>query len=114
MRFKAALKLAFVVVAAIFIFAANSSAADAWYTCTIDRIGGFTPVDGMMYVQLTDTASPKKFNKMYFRIPEGRLNQTLAVLLTAASNGASVYVRGDHTITPQSQRLLKQVYYNAK
>jgi hypothetical protein len=103
-----------VVMGLVGILSGNGFAAEAWYTCTIDRIGGNTPVDGMMYVQLTDTASPKKFTKMYFRIPEGRLNQTMAALLTAASNGATVYVKADHTIATQSQRLLKVVYYNAQ
>jgi hypothetical protein len=114
MKLKKAMSGMMLVVGFVGILVANVFAADAWYTCTIDRIGGNTPVDGLMYVQLTDTASPKKFTKMYFRIPEGRLNQIMAVLLTAASNGATVYVRADHTITTQSQRLLKVAYYNVK
>ena len=43
------------------IFAANTFAAEANYTCTIDQIGGLTAKNGTMYVKLTDTAAKKAF-----------------------------------------------------
>jgi hypothetical protein len=101
----------FLVLGILGLSAAEVFSADAWYTCTINRIGGYTADSGIMYVQLTDTKSA--FSKTYFRIPEGRLNQMMAVLLTAASNDATVYVKTDPAITTQSQRVLKVVYYNA-
>ncbi len=94
------------------IFAADAFAKEANYTCTVDQIGGLTANNGTMYVKLTDTAAKKAFNKMLFRIPDGRLNQIMAVLLTAASTGSTVYIRADIAIKDPSKRVLKFVYYN--
>jgi hypothetical protein len=87
------------------VFTANAMAAEAWYTCTINRVGGYTAENGSISVNLTDTKGA--FNNKSFKIPEGRLNQILAVLLTAASNGSTVYVKAD----PDTQAL-RVVYYN--
>jgi hypothetical protein len=87
----------------------NASAVEANYTCTINRIGGQT--DGAQYVTLRDTRG--SFTNLQCRIPDSRLNQTLAVLLTAASNGATVYVRVDPAL-PVAQRILKVVYYDVE
>ena len=83
----------------------NAFAAEDWYTCTIDRLGGATSDSGAIIVRLTDTKGA--FTKANFTIPEGRLNQILAVLLTAASTGSTVYVKAD----PVAKKLLV-VYYN--
>jgi hypothetical protein len=93
-------------------FAANASAADAWYVATIVRVGGNSTADtSPMYVMLTDTATTKAFTNKFFRIPDGRLNQVLAVLLTAASNEANVRILADPAIATDANRLLKAVYY---
>jgi hypothetical protein len=94
------------------IFTANALAKEANYTCTVDQIGGLTAKNGTMYVKLSDTATKKAFKKMLFRIPEGRLNQIMAVLLTAASTGGKVSIRADIAIKEPSKRVLKFVYYN--
>jgi hypothetical protein len=87
----------------------NAFAVEATFTCSIDRIGGYTESGGIMYVMLTSSGN---FSNMNFRIPEARLNQVMAILLTAASNGTSVVVRVDPDIATQSQRYLKSVFMN--
>jgi len=94
-------------LAMIGLCANNAFSAEAWYTCTITKIGGDTGDSGSIYVRLNDTRST--FSNVYFRIPAGRLNQILAVLLTAASNGATVYVKADPVA-----RTLSNVYYNVE
>lgn len=108
MKMKKTLVGLLLVLGLVGFFVTNASAADANYVCTIDRIGGYT--DGAMYVQLT--ANNGAFTATYFRIPDTRLNQIMAVLLTAASNGSTVYVRTDPGIAIQAQRVLKFVYLN--
>jgi hypothetical protein len=85
----------------------NAFAVEATYTCTINRIGGYTESGGYMYVYLTSSGN---FTNRSFRIPEGRLNQVMATLLTAASNGSSVVVRADADLDIASQRLLRSVF----
>jgi hypothetical protein len=94
------------VLGIVAVSTANALAAEAWYTCTISRVGGYTSDTGAVNVRLTDTKGT--FTNVLFKIPDNnRLNQILAVLLTAASNGATVYVKAD----PDAQTL-KAVYYN--
>jgi hypothetical protein len=112
MRAKKMIMLMALVLGIIGIFAANIFAAEANYTCRINQIGGLTAKNGAMYVKLSDTKN--KFKNTLFRIPDGRLNQIMAVLLTAASNGATVTVRADLAIKEPSKRVLKFVYYNPK
>ena len=110
MRLKTGLALALVMVGMALFFPADTLAADDWYTCTIVRIGGSgTSANSPMYVMLTDSGGD--FKNKNFRIPEGRLNQILAVLLTAASSGSKVRIYGDHTIATDPNRLLKAAYY---
>jgi hypothetical protein len=112
MRAKKIIMMTALVLGIIGIFAANTLAADANYVCRINQIGGQTAKNGAMYVKLTDTRN--RFKNTLFRIPDGRLNQIMAVLLTAASNGATVTVRADLAIKVPSKRVLKFVYYNPK
>ena len=100
------------VLGIIGIFTANAFAVEANYTCRINQIGGLTAKNGGMYVKLTATNG--KFKNTLFRIPDGRLNQIMAVLLTAASTGATVTVRADLAIKEPSKRVLKFAYYNPK
>jgi hypothetical protein len=86
----------------------NASAVEANYTGTINRIGGYAGANGPQYVFLNLGGA---YTNLQCRIPDGRLNQTMAVLLTAASNGATVFVRVDPAL-PVTDRLLKIVYYN--
>jgi hypothetical protein len=113
MRAKKMIMMMALVLGIIGIFAANTFAAEANYTCRINQIGGLTAKNGAMYVKLTDTKK-NGFKNMLFRIPDGRLNQIMAVLLTAASNGATVTVRADLAIKEPSKRVLKFAYYNPK
>lgn len=92
--------------------ATNASAVEASYTCTINRIGGYAEPSGAMYVQLTPVNNA--FTSRLFRIPDARMNQIMAVLLTAASNGATVWVRLDPDIANQANRYLKFAFYNVE
>jgi len=107
MRTKKAIMGMFLVLAIVGIFAVNAFAAAAWYTCTISKVGGYTADDGAIQVRLTDTKGA--FSGVYFTIAEGRLNQILAVFLTAASNGATVYVYADPVA-----KTLTRAYYNVE
>jgi hypothetical protein len=84
---------------------AAEAAATTSYTCTISQIGGSVFDTASIYVTLTDNGG--SFTNKPFKIPEGRLNQILAILLTAASNGSTVAVRLNSTGTG-----LSAVYYN--
>jgi hypothetical protein len=107
MRAKRAIVGMLLVLAIVGIFAVNAFAAEAWYTCTISRVGGYTADYGKIQVRLTDTKGA--FSNVYFNIAEGRLNQILAVFLIAASNGATVYVYADPVANT-----LTRVYYNVE
>ena len=107
MRVKKVITTIFLVLAMIGFFTVSAFSADAWYTCTIKRIGGYTAANGSIQVSLTDTKGT--FSDVYFKIEEGRLNQILAVFLTAASNGSTVYVKAD----PVAKKL-SAAYYNVK
>lgn len=87
-----------------------ASAVEANYTGTINRIGGYSGANGGQYVYLNLGGT---YPNLQCRIPEGRLNQTLAVLLSAASNGATVLVRVDPAL-PAAERFLIFVYYNVE
>jgi hypothetical protein len=105
MRAKKTITGLLLVLGIVAVFAANALATEAWYTCTISRVGGNTSDTGSFNVRLTDTKG--SFTNVTFNIPEGRLNQILAVLLTAASNGSTVYVKAD-----PDTKALRTVYYN--
>jgi hypothetical protein len=107
MRAKKAIVGMVLVMGIVGIFAVNAFAANAWYTCTISKVGGYTKDGGVMTVRLSDTKGA--FSNTYFQIDEGRLNQILAVFLTAASNGATVYVYADPVA-----KTLTRVYYNVE
>jgi hypothetical protein len=88
------------------VLAAEAAAATS-YTCTISQIGGSVLDTGSIYVRLTDGGGA--FTDKPFKIPEGRLNQILAILLTAASNGSTVAVTLNSTNTA-----LSTVYYKVE
>jgi hypothetical protein len=94
-------------VVSVVLFSVNSFAAEAAYTCTISRIGGYNIENGSFFVRLTDTKGT--FTNVYFKIDEGRLNPILAILLTAASNGSTVAVKADPVA-----KTLSYVYYNVE
>jgi hypothetical protein len=85
-------------------FTSNAFAAEESYRCTISRIGGSTADSGNLFVVLSDTKGT--FNNVSFKIPEGRLNQILAILLTAASNGSTILVKAD-----KEAKTLSSVHY---
>jgi hypothetical protein len=93
------------------VFATNAPAQVATYNCTIDRIGGDTSSGGAIYATLT--ASNGAFTRRNFRIPEGRMNQMMALLLTAASNGLTVTISANNSIDDQTERYIRILYYVA-
>jgi hypothetical protein len=104
MKTKKAVMWSLLVLAMIGFFSVSAFGAEAWYTCTVKRVGGYTAANGVIQVSLTDTKG--SFSNVYFKIEEGRLNQILAVCLTAASTGSRVYVKAD----PAAKKL-SAVYY---
>jgi hypothetical protein len=80
-------------------------ATEAWYTCTIVRVGGATVSSGSFYIRLTDTQGA--FVDRAFKIPEDRLDKILMVALTAAASGSTVYVKADPVA-----KTLAAFYYN--
>jgi hypothetical protein len=71
----------------------------------ISRIDGYTAETGSITVRLTDTKGA--FTNVSFVIPTGQLDRFLAILLTAASNGSTVYAKADPV-----GKTLSAVYYN--
>ena len=104
MRAKKAITGLLLICGIVAVFGAKAFADD--FTCTITRVGGYTAESGSITVNLTD--SKGDFTKRAFKIPNnGRQNQILAVLLTAASNGSTVFVKVD-----LDTNTLKAAYYN--
>jgi len=101
----------FMALSLVAAFSMNVDAAEAFYTCTIDRLGGANNVSPLaIYVMLSDTKASPTFTRMYFRIPNTNLNQTMAILLTALSSNIPVTVWVDPALASSNDRLIKQVY----
>jgi hypothetical protein len=95
------------------VFSVNANAADAWYTCTVVRVGGVNQIEPMVvYVMLTDTKANPTFTRMYFRVPDKNTNQVMAILLTALSSNLPVSALVDPTLATSDLRLLKSLYLN--
>lgn len=101
----------FLACALVVVFSMNVNAAEAYYTCTVDRTGGQIGADPMtMYLMLTDTAASPKFTKKYFRVLGANKNQVMAISLTAMTNNWTVLVYTDPDLPTNYDRLLKQIY----
>ena len=81
--------LAMVVIVAGAFFATDSSAAPAWYTCTVDAVG---PGWQSLYVQLTSASA---FSGNWYNLPTENGREILAVALTAMTNGMQVLIYAD-------------------
>ena len=104
MRAKKAITGLLLVCGIVAVLGATAFADD--FTCTITRVGGYTAEAGAITVNLTDVKGT--FTKKGFKIPaNSRSNQILAVLLTAASNGSTVFVKVD-----LGTNTLNAAYYN--
>ena len=89
----------------------HANAADAYCTCTIDRVGGQIGGNPMvMCVMLSDTKSTPTFTNKYFRVPAANSNAVLAILLTAMSNDFKIMAYVDPVPASRNDRLLKQIY----
>jgi len=101
----------FLACALVVVFSMNVNAAEAFYTCTIDRVGGANSLNPMvMYVMLSDTKATPTFTRKYFRIPDANKKEVLAILLTAMSNNTTVTVWADEVPASSNDRLIKQIY----
>ena len=101
----------FLAGALVALFSINAHAADAWYTCTIDRIGGQNNYDPMaIFAMLSDTKAAPTFTQKYFRLPAMNTNQVLAILLTAVSGGFQVMVYADEALPNSNDRVIKLIY----
>ena len=101
----------FLVFSLVAVFSMNANAADAWYTCTIDRIGGQNNYDPMaIFAMLSDTKATPTFTQKYFRLPPTNTNQVLAILLTAVSGGFQVMVYADAALPNSNDRVIKLIY----
>lgn len=83
-----------VVMFAAAYFATDSNAAAAWYVCKVEMAGSGA---GTIYIQLTDKSA--SFTKKFFTAPADRAKELLAVALTAMSNGFSVSVHTDTSLS---------------
>lgn len=77
-----------VAMLATALFVSDSSAAAAWYTCTVEYAG---PAYGGVYIQLSSAS----FSTRWFSVPTSIQKEILAVALTAMSNGMQVLVNTD-------------------
>lgn len=84
--------LAMVVIVAGAFFATDSSAAAAWYTCTVDAVG---PGWQSTYIQLTSASA---FTRKWFTVSLENGREVLAVALTAMTNGMQVLVYADASL----------------
>ena len=101
----------FLALALVAVFSMNADAADAWYTCTIDRIGGQNNYSPMaIFAMLSDTKAAPTFTQKYFRLPAMNTNQVLAILLTAVSGGFQVMVYADESLPNSNDRVIKLIY----
>ena len=101
----------FMALSLVAAFSMNVDAADAWYTCTIDRIGGQNNYDPMaIFAMLSDTKAAPTFTQKYFRLPAMNTNQVLAILLTAVSGGFQVMVYADEALPNSNDRVIKLIY----
>lgn len=77
-------------------FCAEAHAALAWYTCT-PIMGGPATATGTVgtYMSFTDTATTPKFTRKWFKAPDGKESQMLAIYLTAISIGRKVMIYTD-------------------
>lgn len=101
----------FLVFSLVAVFSMNAHAADGWYTCTIDRVGGQNNNNPMaIFVMLSDTKASPTFTKTYFRVPTTNANQVLAILLTALSNGSQIMAYVDPVPASSNDRIVKQIY----
>ena len=90
-------KIGWVVMAVMLTaayFTTDSNAAGAWYTCKVEMVG---PGGGVVYLQLTDKAG--SFTKKWFTPAADKTKEILAVALTAMSNGFSVTVYADTSLS---------------
>jgi hypothetical protein len=98
-------------ISLVAVFSMNAVAADAWYTCTIDRFGGQTTgTTPTMYLMVTHTSPTPAFSKKYFRLSLDRYKEAMAIILTAMSSGMSIMVYGDPAIATNEDRWLKQLW----
>ena len=101
----------FLALALSVVFSMNAHAADAWYTCTIDRFGGQTMgTTPTMYLMVTHSSSTPAFTKKYFRLSLDRYKEAMAIILTAMSSGMQIMVYGDPAIATNEDRWLKQLW----
>jgi hypothetical protein len=87
-----------VVMVATAYFTIDSNAAGGWYTCTVVMAG---PGGGNIYIQLTDKSG--SFTSKWFTAPAAKSKEMLAVALTAMSNGLSVRVYTDTSLSGYPQ-----------
>jgi len=100
----------FLVFSLVAVFSMNAGAADGWYYCTIEKIGANT-TSGTCTVLLNETNGA--FRK-FFTIPAEQYKMTLAIMLTAISNGFAVQVKVDPLIADYHYSYVKDMYLAAQ
>jgi hypothetical protein len=88
MKVKKTLATVVILIGLLGVFAPGASAG--WHYCTVNYLGmGYD----IVYVNLTDTATPAAFTTRWFKIePSNWQKQLLAVALTAVSTDMVAYV----------------------
>ena len=87
-----------VVMLAVAYFTTDSNAAPAWYLCKVEMAG---PGGSAILIQLTDKSA--SFTKKWLTAPADKAKEMLAVALTAMSNGLSVAVYTDTSLSGYPQ-----------
>lgn len=92
------------VLIATALFTTSAIAAAGFYTCTVKGAG---PGWGATYVLLEDTKG--QFSTQWFKTASGMESKQLATALTAMTNGWTVLIYSDPTLT-QENRILSVMY----
>ena len=89
MKTKKTVAMVVILMGLLGVFAPGASAAQAWYTCTVNNLGlGF----GACYINLTDTAAAPAFTNTWFTVTPTYYKEFLAISLTAMTNDMPVLV----------------------
>ena len=97
--------LAFALVA---VFSMNADATLGWHACTIEQIGSNTMGSTATCVVLLKATSGAF--RQWFTIPADQYKTTLAIMLTAISNGMTVNVQVDPDIADYHVSYVRNMY----
>ena len=98
----------FLVFSLVAVFSMNADATLGWHACTIEQIGSNTIGSTAICVVLL-RADSGAF-RQWFTIPADQYKTTLAIMLTAMSNGMKVNVQVDPAIADYHVSYVRNMY----